>query len=435
MTASPGDAHQAHEADDSDALRTAELVRLDALDSGSDRDLQALVELTAKVAGVPKVAINLISADRQHQVAAYGFDPGICARSDSMCAAVLPEPRPVIVPDAREDARFAANPFVTGEIGSVRFYASAPLVTRRGVHIGRLCAFDDEPHLDGLAVPEALAVLADRVVDILELRMRSRELERSVADLSQARADLTRANARLSTFAEQVSHDLRNPLTALLASVELLESEPVLAGDPALGELVGGARRSGERMSSLIERILDQARSSPAARHSAAGPPSDAPAATALQGGPSTASGHRTRLTDTVSDVREDLAVLLAEDAVVTVHEDADLDLDPSLLHVVLLNLVGNAVKFARVVGPPRVDVAARRVGARWRIEVADNGPGIPAAQHALVWEPYVRLRPDVEGTGIGLPAVRSMVEDAGGTVGLDDAPGGGLVAWVEFPA
>lgn len=406
-----------------DALRTAELVRLDALDSGSDRDLQALVELTAQVAGVPKVAINLISADAQHQVAAYGFDPGICARADSMCAAVLPEPRPVIVPDARADERFARNPFVTGEIGQVRFYASAPLVTRRGVHIGRLCAFDEEPHLDGLAVPEALAVLADRVVDILELRMRSRELERSVADLSQARAELTRANARLSTFAEQVSHDLRNPLTALLASVELLESEPALADDPTLGELVGGARRSGERMSSLIERILDQARSSPA--RSSAAPGSSAPGSSAT----------RVRLTEAVDQVRDDLAVLLDGDAVVEVEADAELSCDPALLHVVLLNLVGNAVKFARTVAPPVVRVAAARAGARWRIEVADNGPGIPDAQRALVWEPYVRLRPDVDGTGIGLSAVRSMVEDAGGNVGLDDAPGGGLLAWVELPA
>lgn len=402
---------------EADALRTAELVRLDALDSGSDRDLQALVELTAQVAGVPKVAINLISADAQHQVAAYGFDAGICARADSMCAAVLPEPRPVIVPDARADARFATNPFVTGEIGQVRFYASAPLVTRRGVHIGRLCAFDEEPHLDGLAVPEALAVLADRVVDILELRMRSRELERSVADLSQARAELTRANARLSTFAEQVSHDLRNPLTALLASVELLESEPALVDDPTLGELVGGARRSGERMSSLIERILDQARSSPA-RSFATG-----------------SSATRVRLTEAVDQVRADLAVLLDGDAVLEVEADADLSCDPALLHVVLLNLVGNAVKFARTVAPPVVRVAAARAGAQWRIEVTDNGPGIPAAQRALVWEPYVRLRPDVDGTGIGLSAVRSMVEDAGGNVGLDDAPGGGLLAWVELPA
>ena len=227
-----------------------------------------------------------------------------------------------------------------------------------------------------------------------------------------------------------MSHDLRNPLTALLASVELLESEPALASDPALGELVGGARRSGERMSSLIERILDQARTSrTSAPRLAAG---EAPAAAT---GADARTAPRVRLAEAVGEVRDDLAVLLGDDARIEVGTDAELEVDPALLHVVLLNLVGNAVKFARVVAPPRVEVAARRVGGRWRVEVADNGPGIPAAQHALVWEPYVRLRPDVEGTGIGLPAVRSMVEDAGGTVGLDDAPGGGLLAWVELPA
>ncbi|MDO7867637.1 sensor histidine kinase [Nocardioides jiangxiensis] len=223
----------------SDAERVAELDRLDAL-SPTGEDLQELVALAARVLGVPKVAINLISADEQHQVAAHGFDPAICSRSDSMCAAVLAEPAPVVVPDARSDERFAANPFVTGEIGEVRFYASAPLVTLRGVHIGRLCAFDDVPH-EELASPEMLAVLADRVVDLLELRAQARELART--------------RARLTSFVTQVNHDLRNPLSALLANVELLESEPALAEDASLEELVTGARRSGERISTLLDEL------------------------------------------------------------------------------------------------------------------------------------------------------------------------------------
>lgn len=223
-----------------DADREGELDRLGAL-TPSGAELQELVALTARVLGVPKVAINLISSDRQHQVAAYGFDPGVCARSDSMCAAVLAEPEAVVVPDARSDERFAANPFVTGEIGEVRFYASAPLVTLRGVHIGRLCAFDDVPHDDGLASPETLAVLADRVVDILEMRAQARELART--------------RARLTAFVNQVNHDIRNPLSALLASVELLETEPALAEDASLEELISGARRSGERISALLDEL------------------------------------------------------------------------------------------------------------------------------------------------------------------------------------
>ncbi|GGO84164.1 hypothetical protein GCM10011584_01070 [Nocardioides phosphati] len=222
------------------ADREAELDRLNAL-APSGADLQELVALAARVLGVPKVAINLISADRQHQVAAYGFDPGICSRGDSMCAAVLAEPDPVVVADASSDARFATNPFVTGEIGEVRFYASAPLVTLRGVPIGRLCVFDDVPHADGLASPETLALFAERVVDILELRAQARELART--------------RARLTAFVNQVNHDIRNPLTALLASVELLETEPAVAEDASLEELITGARRSGERISALLDEL------------------------------------------------------------------------------------------------------------------------------------------------------------------------------------
>lgn len=223
-----------------DADREAELDRLNAL-APSGRDLQELAALAARVLGVPKVAINLISSDAQHQVATYGFDPSICDRADSMCAAVLAEPEPVVVADARGDARFAANRFVTGEIGEVRFYASAPLVTLRGVHIGRLCAFDDVPRDDGLASPETLALFADRVVDILELRAQARELART--------------RARLTAFVSQVNHDIRNPLSALLASVELLETEPAVAEDASLEELITGARRSGERITALLDDL------------------------------------------------------------------------------------------------------------------------------------------------------------------------------------
>jgi GAF domain-containing protein len=227
-----------------DADREAELDRLSAL-SPSGAELGELVALAARVLGVPKVAINLISSDAQHQVATYGFEPGVCARADSMCAAVLAETEPVVVADARGDARFVDNPFVTGEIGEVRFYASAPLVTLRGVHIGRLCAFDEVPHADGLASPETLALFADRVVDILELRAQARELGRT--------------RARLTAFVNQVNHDIRNPLSALLASVELLESEPALADDASLEELITGARRSGERISALLDDLTPPA--------------------------------------------------------------------------------------------------------------------------------------------------------------------------------
>ena len=93
----------------------------------------------------------------------------------------------------------------------VRFYASAPLTAPEGVIIGRLRVFDSEPReLDG-AQEEALVAIAGRVVDVLELRLRTRELEDSLAALTETRDELHRSNEALSVFAGQVSHDLRTP--------------------------------------------------------------------------------------------------------------------------------------------------------------------------------------------------------------------------------
>ena len=91
------------------------------------RELQALVDIAAQVCAVPRAAINIITSTQQQQIATTGFAASICAREDSMCAAVLDDTDRVVVPDASLDDRFRENPFVTGILGTVRFYASAPL--------------------------------------------------------------------------------------------------------------------------------------------------------------------------------------------------------------------------------------------------------------------------------------------------------------------
>lgn len=102
------------------------------LGGGLDEDLQGLVEIAAQVCGVPQAAINLIDHREQHQVATVGLEPSVCSTEDSMCAMILTSPGPVHVPDARVDGRFASNPFVTGAIARVRFYAASQLRTRPG---------------------------------------------------------------------------------------------------------------------------------------------------------------------------------------------------------------------------------------------------------------------------------------------------------------
>ena len=383
----------------------AQLAEYGVLEETGGRDLQALVDIAAIVCDVPSAAINLISSDHQHQVATSGFDPSVCLRSDSMCAAVLDDSSTVIAEDASQDPRFAENPFVTGVIGDVRFYASAPLVTPSGVTIGRLCVFDEVPRKLDDEQAGVLRVLAERVVDVLELRLRSRQLE-------STQEELRRSNEMLGLFASQVSHDLRTPLTAVLANAELLADEPVVQGDPEIAQLVDATVAAGRRMATLIETILGYARVGAALERS------------------------DVALGALVEHAMSDLGPALRDRGAEVLHEDLPVvRADEQQLYAVLLNLISNAVKFTPVGTTPRVVVAAVRSEDTWRITVSDNGRGIPEDQRAGLFELYARGDSTVDGTGIGLATARRAVEAHGGTIGIDDAPGGGTTVWFTLPA
>jgi GAF domain-containing protein len=185
--------HVERSADDP-TLVDREIERLGALDRGTGRDLQSLVDLVAAICDVPHAVINLVGSDTQRQIAAHGFSPSVCAREDSMCAVVMDEPDAVIVADASQDPRFADNPFVTGQIGAVRFYASAPITTPEGLPIGRLCVFDTVPRDLDAVQRRSLKVMAAQVTDLLDLRYRSQALEESLRELTEVRDDLRRTN-------------------------------------------------------------------------------------------------------------------------------------------------------------------------------------------------------------------------------------------------
>ncbi|HET7736853.1 MAG TPA: GAF domain-containing sensor histidine kinase [Nocardioidaceae bacterium] len=391
--------------------RTGPLQQYAVLTEQPGRDLQALTELAAQIFGVPKAVLNIISDDNQHQIAAAGFEASVCAREDSMCAAVLHDSSPVIVGDASGDERFSANPFVTGDIGEVRFYASAPLVMPDGFVLGRLCVFDEQIRE---ATPEqsgALQVLAERVVDVLELRLSSRKLERSLAELTQTRDELRRSNERLSQFAGQISHDLRTPLTVIVLNAEVARSEPAVEADPHIASLLDAIVRSGTRMADLVDRILENAR----------------------VGGSLTL--QEVDLGQVVDDALHDLEVVVQQrSGRVDVGTLPKVSADRSQLYSVLLNLLTNAVKFTAADRSPHIAVRAIEDGDFWRIEVTDNGVGVAPENRTKVFEMFAREEAGVAGTGIGLATVKEIVTNHGGTVGLEPGPDGGTTVWFTLP-
>ena len=367
----------------------------------TEPDLQGLVELAATVCNVPTAVINIIDDRMQHQVAAVGIQVASCAREDSMCAAVISTPGRVVVPDARLDPRFARNAFVTGEIAHTRFYASSPLITPAGVAIGTLCVFDTEVGELSDASSRALDLLAHQVIDVLELR--------------RVQRDLIESNAQLESFAMQVSHDLRNPLTALTGFLELAADSPEMVDAPRAAQSLARAEAAAGRMTSMVTDLLDFAR----------------------MGG---ARPHMTQVdvSDTVDAVLEDLDGALANTgAEVMVESTSFVRADDTLLRVLLQNLIANAVKFTVAAErAPRIAVSVEVLSDGWRITIDDNGDALDPELRERVFEPMQRGHgAEVPGIGIGLATCRRIVEAHRGTIGLDVSPAGGTRAWFVLPS
>ncbi|MFJ4169765.1 ATP-binding protein [Paenarthrobacter sp. NPDC089714] len=365
--------------------------------------LQNLVRLATELCGAPFGVVNIISAEYQHQVGAWGVDPGVCSREDSMCAKVFLSREKTVVPDASLDPRFADSPFVTGEIGNVRFYASVPLQTDSGFVPGTLCVFSDKPQELRPEQVGMLEVLARQVVELLELQHRTAQLDRTYAELRDS-------NAKLAGFAGRVSHDLRIPLTTILGYVELVEDDPDVQTGTSTAKYLDKIGASGRRMLAMLEDVLSYSR---------------------VGGGiqPSYSS-----LREVAGEVSRDLGI--DDDGILDV-QDLAVYADRGQLRTLLQNLLTNAMNYRSPERELSISIGgvANYHGAT--VYVADNGKGIAPEDRAKVLEPLVRLRRpgDGSGSGLGLATCSSIAKAHGGDLTLSETPGGGLTVAVSFPA
>ncbi|GIF42084.1 sensor histidine kinase [Actinoplanes xinjiangensis] len=171
--------------------RVAVLREYHLLDTPPSAELEAVVRVAATVAGVPAATLNLLDDVKQYQLTTVGVAGRQCARDDSMCAVRLDRGVFVHVPDAREEPDYRDNPWVTGELGRIVFYASAPLISPGGHVLGTLCVFDDRPRRLTREQIGRLRDLAGIVVAFFERRRLAR-LSAGLEETIRAREQWTR---------------------------------------------------------------------------------------------------------------------------------------------------------------------------------------------------------------------------------------------------
>ncbi|MFI1993396.1 ATP-binding protein [Actinoplanes sp. NPDC020271] len=319
--------------------------------------------------------------------------------------------------------------------------ASTALMGGRGSTTGRVAdnSYYGLLHLDGTPIgpgelpyqrslaigdPQQLDILV-RNPDVPEGRILSVRATPLPIDLDGRRyavsvfSDVTaerRHRDELAAFAGVVAHDLSNPLTSVEGwSEQVAELLGPDAGAAADG--IARVQRGAARMRNLIVDLLAYA----------------------------TARDNALTLSSfDVADVVAGIAVARVDQAETTgapvprvrIGDLPPVHADPALVRQLLDNLIGNAVKYTAPGVVPDVTVNGRLDGERVRITVSDNGIGIPAGQHATVFENFHRAHRDAgySGTGLGLAICKRIVERHGGTITAGDNPGSGTTVGFTLP-
>ncbi len=258
-----------------------------------------------------------------------------------------------------------------------------------------------------------------RDVEVLaaELAQQKRELSSTLEAMRVARDQAEKASRVKSTFLRMVSHELRTPLAAIQLQLDrLARTAEELPAKPR--ELLMRCHSSTRRLARLVETVLEYTR---------------------IESGRIEVSRRPFNPVDVAAEVMAITQPHAEQKAVaLNLHAPAELpqiESDPRLVRLVLLNLVENAVKFT---DHGSVDVSVDVIGGNLKLSVHDSGPGIPDEQQPLVFEPFEQLGPTenkhLPGIGLGLALVREMVAALGGRVDLQSSPGEGACFTVSVP-
>jgi signal transduction histidine kinase len=253
-----------------------------------------------------------------------------------------------------------------------------------------------------------------------QLRSINRALDTKLGQLAQTNVALYESNRLKSEFLANVSHELRTPLNSILGFAELLRDTVAQNPDAKPVRYLQNILTSGRNLLDLINDLLDLAK---------------------IEAGRMDVRSEPLSLGDLFEgliNLLKPLAEARNLSIIPTVASNVPIiQSDPAKLQQVLYNFLSNAIKFSPVGG--RVDISAEteRQDAV-RIMVSDQGPGIDAEKHEVIFEKFRQIDGSVtrehSGTGLGLSIAKELTVLLGGTIGVRSEPGRGAAFWIILP-
>jgi two-component system, OmpR family, sensor histidine kinase KdpD len=238
--------------------------------------------------------------------------------------------------------------------------------------------------------------------------------QQRLAAEAQAAKPIAAADRMRTALLAAVSHDLRTPLASAKAAVTSLRSQDVNWAAEDHDELLATADESLDRLTHLVDNLLDMSR---------------------LQAGALSLFPRPVGLDEIVSQALDNLDPAARGITVDIPVSLPAINVDPAILERVVVNLTENALRYSPAGKPPLLTASA--LGDRVELRVVDRGPGIPEQDRDRMFVPFQRLgdTDNTTGVGLGLALSRGLTEAMGGTLAAEDTPGGGLTMTVSVPA
>jgi len=348
---------------------------------------------------------NVATVVREHVNSVFGCP---CLLLECSSAGLVPSPRtdapPGLTPIEAECAAKALRERTTCDTGNLLFL---PMVVANE-SVGLLCCQGiDVDHLGSTANVRLLEAFANNAAIALHRLVVGDE-----ARATQQRIDQERLrNVMLSSM----SHDFRTPLASITGAVTTLIDSADRLDEPTRLDLMHSIREDAEFLERQIRNMLDL---------------------TKLESGNLEVSREWHPMDEVVGGAMTRVEKLL-EGRRVEFDVSPQLPLvaiDALLIERLLVNLLENAVRYAPTWSP--IEVAVHQDGDRFRIQIADRGPGIPKGQHERVFEKFCRLGGlhRATGSGLGLAICKAIAQLHGGRIWVEDRVGGGAMFQVDLP-
>lgn len=369
------------------------------LDTLPEIDYDNLTAIAAEICGTPISLISFVDKERQWFKSHHGLDVSETSRDYSFCAYAINDPDNVfIVGDSRKDMRFHDNPIVSGN-PKVIFYAGVPLINENGLPLGTLCVIDHEPKTLTQNQIRSLKALSDQTMKLLDLRLKSIELETAMVKLEKK-------NQELERFANIAAHDLKSPLANVSGLANLFLENYKTIIDEEGQEIIRLIKSSSEKLKEMIDGLLEYSKAD-----------------------------------KIVTDIKNEVSIEVLEKEIsslfvfknncsITFESNTDsINTNKTAIEQILINLIANAIKYN---DKEIVEIVIEILEEQdfYKISVKDNGPGILEEDFERIFQIFEVLsnedRFGEKGNGIGLATVKKIVEDLGGVIYVESKIGKG---------